>query len=289
METVAIPQRIQLTPISTTDNRQVGINIKRSSKYPRVTWGHLRYPICAVVGGGPSVRHQLDMLRGWEGDIFAVNDTAGYLSDNGIKCYLYSIDGSDVPYRVGENVLGALFASRCHKKQFSQIKKMDKPIRVFDLTEDCGMKGIEGGVTGVCRTPHLLLSMGYRGIAFFGVDGSFDGEMTHASGESESAHDNMIIVRACGNDYLTHAGFMLQNEWLCGYAEKYPQFIDVVSGGLLPAMIADPDGWSVVAVAEDLKQKYEAGGNYVWSKMYDGGNSWQQPQASSPQPQQKSE
>ena len=288
METVERgPQRINVTPISTTENRQVRININRSSKYPRVGWGHLRYPICAVVGGGPSARHQIEMLQKWDGDVFAVNDTAGYLSDNGVECYLYSIDGSEVPFKVGKNVAGALFASRVHKKQFAQIKKMGKPIRIFDLTEDCRMRGIEGGVTGVCRTPHLLLSMGYQGIAFFGVDGSFEGDMTHTSGDSDSAKDNMIIVRAAGKDYVTHAGFMLQNEWLAEKVERHSKFLTIMSGGLLPAMVADPN-WSVIAVADDLKAKYEAGGNYVWTQKYEGNNfSWHQPQASSPLPIQK--
>lgn len=273
-------QRINLKIVSTTNDRQARVNHKRSMRYPHVEFGDpkkpglpggiLRYPECAVVGGGPSVEGALAALRNWPGDIFAVNDTAGYLSDNGIPCYVYSIDGTPVPFKIGINVKGALFATRCHKNQFRQMG--GRPIRVFTLTEESPIKGgIEGGPTGACRTPHLLLSMGYRGITFFGLDGSFSSDITHVSGHSDSAFDNMLIISAGGRDYITHSGFMLQNEWLVEAFKRHGMLLKNASGGLLAAMIENPDTWSVVAIADDLKEKYEAGGNFLWSKPYKGG------------------
>ena len=268
-------QRINLKIVSTTNDRQAGINHKRAMKYPHVTWGVLRYPECAVVGAGPSVEKALGILRMWQGDIFAINDTAKYLSDNGIEHYVYSIDGTKVPFKIGPLTRGALFATRCHRNQFKQMD--GRPIRVFTCTEESsGKGGIEGGPTGACRTPHLLLSMGYQGITFFGLDGSFSGDITHVSGKSESAYDNMLIIRAGGVDYITHSGFMLQNQWLMEAFRRHGMFLHNASGGLLAAMIENPETWSVVAIAEDLKQKYEEGGNFLWSKPYKGGFGWQQ-------------
>jgi len=267
-------QRIKLRVVSTTDNRQAGINHKRSLKYPHVTWGALRYPECAVVGGGPSLERSLPVLREWQGDIFAINDTAKYLSDNGIHCYIYAIDGTTIPYRIGMLVKGALFATRVHKIQFAQMK--GREIRVFTMAEEG--PGIAGGPTAACRTPHLLLSMGYRGITYFGLDGSFEGDTTHISGKSLSAHDNMLIIRVNDIDYVSHSGFMLQNEWMVEAFNKYPEFLHNASGGLFTAMLENPYTWSVIAIAEDLKRKYEEKGSYIWTKPYRGGYTWQ-PQA----------
>ena len=269
-----IAQRINVQPVSNTSSRQIGINEKRADKYPRVTYGILRYPECAVVGGGPSVAGQLETLRNWDGDIFGINDTAGYLSDNGIENYIYAIDGTDVPFKIGPLVKGALFATRCHRRQFKQMK--GRPIRVFSLSED--KNGVEGGPTAATRTPHLMLSMGYRGIMFFGLDGSFSLDATHVSGSNKWAYDNMIIIRVAGKDYLTHVGLMLQHEWFLEAFKRHGMFLHNASGGLFAAMLENPESWSVVAVAEDLKDKYEKLGNHVWNKEYKGEPGLWQPQ-----------
>lgn len=270
------PRRIKLNSICATPDKQIKINVRRAGKYPRVTWGAFRYPMCAVVGGGPSVVAHLDTLRQWTGDIFAINDTGKFLSDNGISSYLLSVDGTPVPFRIGPLVKGAVFATRVHRHQFTQLRGL--PIRVFDMAEEDNVKGIEGGATTVCRTPHLFLRMGYSGIMYFGFDGSFVGDITHISGKSDSAHDNMLIVNAGGVDYVTHAGFLIQHEYMIEQLNKYPEFLFNASGGLLKAMLEYPDTWEVVAVAEDLKQKFEANGFHGWKKEYKGGTEWQQPQ-----------
>ncbi len=264
-----MPQRINIKSVCAIEDKEALINARRSQKYPRVEWGVLKYPVCAVVGGGPSVMDHLDELKNWDGDIFAINDTGKYLSDNGIASYVLSVDGTRTPFRIGPLVKGAIFASRVHRCQFTQLK--DKSIRVFDMAEEDNIKGIEGGATTVCRTPHLFLRMGYAGIMYFGIDGSFAGDITHVSGKSDSAHDNMLIVRAGGKDYVTHAGFLMQHQYMTAIMQKYPEFLYNASGGLFAAMIANMDTWEVIAVAEDLKQKYEADGYYGWSKPYKGG------------------
>jgi hypothetical protein len=273
-----MPVRLNLTPICATPDNQIKINVRRASKYPRVEWGALRYPICAVVGGGPSVLDHIETLKIWNGDVFAINDTGKFLSDNGIPCYVISVDGTRVPFRIGPLVKGALFATRVHRCQFKQFK--DLPIRVFDMAEEDKVLGVEGGATTVCRTPHLLLRMGYAGVCYFGFDGSFADDFTHVSGHSDSARDNMVIVRARGRDYVTHAGFILQHEYMLYVMKRHSELLHNASGGLFQAMFEDPDGWEVVAVAEDLKKKYDAGGDFCWSKEYRG-NQWQPMQATS--------
>jgi hypothetical protein len=272
------PLRIQLKAQGVTPGEEVKTNYKRASKYEHVEWAVLAYSPCAVCGGGPSLEYSLDHLRKFQGDIFAINDTAKYLSDHGIPHWLYAIDGTKTPFRVGDLTKGAVFATRVHRRQFTQMKQMGRHIRVFDMAEEDNKKGIEGGPTAVCRTPHLMLRMGYAGVYYFGLDGSFT-NVTHITGKSQAAYDNMIVVRAGGKEYITNAGFMLQHEYMSHVLHKYPKFLHNASGGLFKAILENPDTWEVVAIAEDLKDKYEKGGCHVWNREFQFGGQQCQQQA----------
>jgi hypothetical protein len=223
-----------------------------------------------------SVQSKLDILRNWKGDIYGINDTVEFLSNHNIPSFLFAIDVTPVLYRKGSLCRGALFASRVNKTQFEDMN--GKPIWVFDLSEENPIQGIEGGPTAVCRTPHLLLKMGYKHITYFGIEGSFESIVTtHVSGYSLAAYDNMLIVNAAGRDYYTNAGFMLQNECMYHYLTNYRDFLTLASEGVLKAMLDDPE-WSYVAVADDLKKKYEDNGFKGWTEKYKGGHeTWQVP------------
>jgi hypothetical protein len=253
--------RLNLEAKCNTSLGEIVVNKYHSRNYPRVTWGLLRYPMCAVVGGGESLKDNLNILRTWPGHIYGVNDTAAYLSEHGIASTIYSIDCTPIPYRKGKKIKGALFASRCHKNQFTY-----KNIRVFDMVED-DKEGVGGGVSGVGRSIHLFLRMGYRGITYFGCDSSFTGA-THLSGTQNIAFENMIIVRAGNKEYLTNAAMILQAQYMVDCFIKYPQFLVNASGGLMQGMLENPDTWEVVAVAEDLKNQYESLGCHEWNKPY---------------------
>lgn len=260
-----MPFRLSLYAMGLMTEQMVNENFEYSKKFNRATWGILLHDTCAVVGGGASVDKHLETLRNWKGDIFAINDTAKYLSDNGISCYLLAIDGTDIPFKIGPLVKGALFASRVHKNQFDQFPFED--IRMFDMAEEDPVDGIEGGATAVCRTPHLLLKMGYAGICYFGCEGSFF-KKTHVGGDRDDAFWNLVIVRADNVDYLTNAGFIIQNKYMADTLTQYPKFLRNFSGGLLEAMIKHPDTWEVVAVTEGLKKQYDDQGAHIFNTQY---------------------
>jgi len=265
--------RINILARGIATPEEVKENTKLSKGYPRVEWAVYEYPVCAVVGGGPSVKKRLDELKEFRGDIFAINDTAGYLSDNGISCYLYAIDVTKTPYRIGPLVKGAIFGSRVNQVQFKQFKR--EQIRVFDLVEEDQINGIEGGPTAACRTHHLFLKMGYKGVKYFGCEGSIVREATHITGYSEAAYNCMIIISAAGVEYLTNAAFMMQSEFLSNIIREHKRFFFDASGGLLRAMIENPETWEVVAVGDDLKERFPNNGE-MWNKKYKGEfNSWQ--------------
>jgi len=271
-----MPVRVNISCQGTGTAADIKTNVRRSSEYPKVEWAEFKYPIAAVVGGGVSVKSKLGILRQWPGDIFAINDTAKFLSDNGIQCILFAVDTTQVPYKIGPLVTGAILASRVHRIQFTQLKGRD--VKVFDMAEEDSHKGIEGGPTAVCRTPHLLLRMGYKGVRYFGCEGSFELDKTHTSGYSRAAYDNMMIITAGGIDYYTNAAFMLQTEYMSDVIIKYKPFLSEDSGGLLEAMIKYPDTWTISAIADDFKGKFETSGCKAWNVKYQGGNEVWQPQ-----------
>lgn len=261
--------RINFNIECNTDGETIRENIRKSEIYRahRVRYGKpLSLSPVALVGGGPSTAASLDILRQWPGDIYAINDTAGYLSDKGIPSFLYSIDCSRYPYKIGPLVKGALLASRCHRRQFTQFDRQD--VQTFDLAEDFA-GGITGGPTGACRAPLLFLRMGYINVFLFGCDGSFGNlDMTHVSGFQKVAYDNMMFVQIDGVDYLTNASLTVQTEYLAKVLTKFPRYLTNASDGLLTAMVAHPDSWVVSAVTEDLKKKVEKKGTQYFFNEY---------------------
>lgn len=252
------PAIIEISSKCNTDADAIRANVKANQWWTPVTYGVMRYPVCAVVGAGPSLKHYLPLLKEWQGDIFGINDTAAYLSDNGIPSYLYMIDASDEYVRPGINVKGAVLATRCHPRQF-----IYRDIRTFDLMEDV-KGGISGGPSAPCRASLLFLRMGYRGIAYFGCDSCFY-DMTHLSGDRDEARKNsMMIIRCGGKDYLTNAAMLLQANYLSDIIRKNGKFLFNFSHGLLKAAIENENQMNVAAVNEEMmKQKPEH-----WNKEY---------------------
>lgn len=246
-----------------TPDESIAANVLASRGYPRVRYGIPRFPICAVVGAGPSLKPYLPLLKEWVGDIFAINDTAAYLSDNGIESYLYMIDASDDFVRTAVNIKGAILATRCHPRQFIYDN-----VGTFDLLED-GELGVEGGPSAPCRAPHLFLRMGYTGIAFFGCDSCFY-DVSHLSGARKEAHDNMMVVRCGGKDYLTNASMILQVNYMHNIIRKHPQYLMNFSGGLLKAAIENEGKMNVAAVQEELAKQLPD----TWNKQYDVRKVW---------------
>lgn len=271
-----IKQRLNIIPKCNTGKKQIKKNVVASKDCPKISWGVGTHKPCAVVGGGISTEQSLEILRKWPGDIFAINDTAGYLSQKGISSYVYSMDCSDILYHQGNLIKGALFATRVNPVQF-----IYKDIRVWEMMEDSDGTGVGGGPTAASRAGYLFLRTGYMAVVFFGMDASFYGD-THISGNQDAANSLMLIVRANGIDYITNASLLLQTGYLVEQIKEYPSFLINASGGLLKALIENPDTWEVVAIFKDFKKRYAKKGCKIWNTKYSskGKTIWQ------PQPKQ---
>jgi hypothetical protein len=232
-----MPFRLQFKAVAGHDRETAARNIAASAGFPRVRSAKRSHPV-AVVGGGPLL--DLEAVRHWPGDVWAINSTADFLLDNGIDCAFITTD----PYPLLKTTAAKrLLASHCDPSLFVG------DVQVFDLHEESA-PGVLGGSTTATRAPLLAIAMGYPGCVFFGCESSISGR-THIDRDCERTKANQIIVRANGKDWLTTPQLLLQAQELAWFIAHTDVFREEC-GGLLRAMLKD-DQWSVVAVNKAMK------------------------------------
>lgn len=205
--------------------------------------GVLRNRKLAVVGGSPQVIHDIEELRAWNGDIWAINHTADWLASHGIASTLFTVD----PVAIDSPVRKRLLATSCAPEMFTEDTV------AFDMIET-HPQGCAGGTSSATRAPWLALSMGYTDVSFFGCEGSY---VNNDHVDRNEQVDRQLIVRAGGCDYITRPDYYVQCQ---EFAKLFAEFGCVFknrSGGLLKAMLENPDTWEVVAVSPALKAHLE--------------------------------
>lgn len=216
-----------------------------NAHYPKITQVSPHGRKLAVVGSGPEIRHDLEELRLWKGDIWAINTACGYLGSQGIESTFVTVDPLDVEFVVPGN---ALVATCCHPNLLKRLKS----VTVFDMIET-HPDGIPGGCVTATRIPSLAMRLGYLDVSFFGCEGSYEDQdhVTHHNGESQE-----VIVRAGGKDFRIETGLLVQCQDFVKLFNAFPIFKNR-SRGLLKAMIEYPDTWEIVAVSAAMKQHLE--------------------------------
>lgn len=228
-----------------------------STGFPVVERRPLRWTHLAVAGGGPSLVNHLETLRNWQGEIWAINQTASWLKSQGIDSTLFSVDAGDDLPQWTEGVDKALLASICHPELFRKLK--GKEVRIFHTEhyEPADFKAT-GGPSSACRVPKLALALGHGGVTFFGCEGSFE-TVSHAyrNENTSETRPKQVIVKAGGKLYRTGPDYMLTSEYLAEVIRTFPHVFDEQSGGLLRAMIQNPDTWEIVALSETMKNELD--------------------------------
>lgn len=224
--------RLQFKAVPGHDSATACRNVAASARFPRVERKPRSHPV-AVVGGGPLL--DIEAVRRWPGDVWAINFTADFLLSRGIDCAFFTTD----PYEhFSTTAAKRLVASHCDPSVFAG------DVQVFDMSDEVA-GGVLGGTTTATRAPMLSLAMGYPGCVFFGCESSF-GDATHVDRDSPETKKNQLIVRADGRDWLTSPQMLLQAQELGWFISNTDVFREE-SGGLLRAMLRDDD-WQIVAV-----------------------------------------
>jgi hypothetical protein len=222
-------------------------NAAANARHPQVARCMPHTRKLAVVGGGPLVRHDLEELRAWDGDVWGINFTAGWLNANGVKATLFTVD--PVPFVT--DAPDAILATVCSPSLFEHFEGRVRGFNLAITDPDCGLYN---GAFSSTSAPAVSLKLGYVDVSFFGCEGSFENQ-DHIDRHED--RPDKLIVRAGGRDYITCPPYLIQ----CDELRKLFVFDNVYhnrSGGLLSAMIENPDTWEVVGVSASLKQHLES-------------------------------
>lgn len=207
----------------------------------------------AIVGGGPSIRHQIDRLKAWPGDIWAINGTWRYLADRGIDATFLSVDPAPAVETLCRGAKRAIVASCCDPAVFRALEGAD--VHLVNIAPHPQPMG--SGPTTATASPHLAVYQGYGDLTWFGCESSYEHDPraqrmiggTHAY-MAETVPD-LIRVECGGAEYLTEPEYLMQAEALAGIIRDCRPFLKEESGGLLRALIEHGD-YDIVAVAPGI-------------------------------------
>jgi len=200
--------------------------------------------VAIVCGNGPSLADTLDEIRELDGVIYACNDAANLLIENGIEVH-YQVILEAHPRAVDEladaNV--HLLASMVNPELFRRCKNAilwhpNTPWVEERIPKEHPPFVYIGGASTVSMFAlSIAHTMGFRSIHTFGLDSSHKEGKTHASREFDIPGQLLVTVNAFGKDYKTSYDmkeqvrvFMVMQEKLAELGTK----VAVHGYGLLP-------------------------------------------------------
>lgn len=195
----------------------------------------------AVVGGGPSLADHLDELRAWEGPIWAINATWLWLKERGVKATFFTVDPKPQAWLKLAPGESAIVATVGCAELFASLA--GGYVRTFTMGRD----EVVSGVTSATAAPHLAIRMGHASVTFFGCDSSFKGYESHVY--PMDLPDDLMVVEVGDRGFATKPEFIMQAEDLAGLCRELPAVCRNRSGGLMAALIENPE-WDVVGVKE---------------------------------------
>ena len=208
----------------------------------------------AVIGGGPSIIENEERLRNWGGDRWAINGAYHWCQKKGIEDVTFiAADPHEIVASWAYRVKRAIVTTRCNPKVFGVLKAGQADVKTFKLD---GPNKIISGSSTATVVPHLAALNGYKHITFFGCESCHSPERTHAY--MREPRDAEMIVRCNGEDFYTAPDWLMQACELATIIGLAPHVFLEESGGLLRAMLANPEyeiAWISKGLADQLKPK----------------------------------
>lgn len=203
------------------DEETILRNTAMSSAWPDLKGsGHL-----AVVGGGASIKSNIDVLRNWDGDIWAINGAYWWCRDNGIDAYLYSVDPDPILKNYTKNADKVVLSQQCDPSAFIG-------------RETFCIKGDLPGPTSATAASLGAINCGYTMVTWFGCESCYY-ETSHAY--EDRSPDDLLKIKCNGEEFLTKLDLILQAEHLSRYILAAPHIFKEESGGLLRSMMGGTD------------------------------------------------
>lgn len=210
----------------------------------------------AVVGGGRSILDHEDVLKNWDGDVWAINGTYHWCEARGIKSTFIACDPHIIVSQWAKNAKRALVTTRCHPDVFTVLRDSQAEVRTFDLEGE--YKVLTGSSTALAAF-HLSLLDGYKNVTWFGCEGSYPPGGTHAYMHEPRSEE--LIVEVGDEQFHTAPDYLIQSLEMSNIFRLGADGLHEQSGGLLSALIKEPSYrilWVSKPLMDGLKRQEAA-------------------------------
>lgn len=226
-----------------------------------------------ICGGGPSLVGSLESISFMQAKgakIFALNNVARFLHDNGIRADFQVIidprayNTAFVEERWADEVL---LCSQVHPDVFAQAQRIGLPVRLWHPAINDLKRAIPNptplliSVTTTVGLSVLSLvhCLGFRDFQLFGYDSSHRDEKSHAYAQGINADDE--LVRVCTDNRVFHSSLAMasqasQFKMMCEMLEREHTKVTVHGDGLIPTLWRS---WKRERGARTLNAVYDLG------------------------------
>lgn len=231
--------------VGTTSLEEAQQNLRANLSHPIWLNGSEAHDGVAIIcGNGPSLADTLDEIRELDGTIYACNDAANMLIDNGIEVDYQVI--LEAQPRIVDELAPAkrhLLASMCHPSVFARCENATlwHPVSPWvedEIPDDCQPFMYIGGSSTVSMfTLSIAYTMGYRSLHTFGLDSSHSNGKEHATRNFDTPGRIFVTVEEFGNEYKTTYDMKEQVRVFMVMARQLNELgckIEVHGSGLLP-------------------------------------------------------
>lgn len=245
-----IDQIFELDCVYDQDARQKHVDAALKRGLPWCVRRKVRPGKVAIVASGPSASDYVDMLAGWDGEIWGINGAFAWMRHRGIKPTAFiGLDPEpilrDYLIDVPEDATYYL-ATQVHPWVFDHLA--DRNVRIWfpadgQVKYPFGAIPVFGGTTCLGRAPNLAYLLGWREVHIFGCDSSFT-HKSHVYGDAQLPAGTFITEMG-ERKFLTTRQMLQQ---ACDFAEAMvewarpgddgsePLSVTLYGDGLLQAM-----------------------------------------------------
>lgn len=203
---------------------------------------------CILVGGGPSLKNDLEGIRARQKSgyvIFALNGAGNYLLENGIipdHVILLDARPSNIKFVAAHDLKTTFYiSSQCHPSIFDYLETRKVTLWHPNMNGKSGYKErmstvfIGGGTSVGTRALSIVEVLGYRSIHLFGYDSSYEASEGHAYIQEQREEVETVTIN--GKDFITTPWMIRQASDFVEIAANLASLgcnISVHGTGLLP-------------------------------------------------------
>jgi hypothetical protein len=203
----------------------------------------------AIVGGGQSAADNVEALRNFDGEVWAINEAFQWCRENDITATFYAIDPNPDLADACKGAEKAILADTVHPDVFKALEGAD-----IELAPIRGPNGIQATISAAATAPFIAVKRSHTHVTYFGCDGSFTGENTHIY---QNADNPRLWVDCGGREYKTTSQYIMSTEFIADVARLVPTWITAADDGFLSALIEHGD-YDVTFVSREIQDALDA-------------------------------